>query len=90
MRRLSLALAACLFAAPALAQVPPAAAPPATGSPAERGRTTPDPSAAHRGGGVVLEGAPGAPAPAPQVTPPLPPAPSPQPSAPMTPAVPAR
>jgi hypothetical protein len=38
--------------------------------PIDNGPTTPDSNAAYRGGGVVLQGAPGAPAPAPQPTPP--------------------
>ena len=36
----------------------------------DRGPDTPEANAAHRGGGVILEGAPGAPAPPPQPTPP--------------------
>jgi|GEM_PF-2187990 len=42
------------------------------GPPVDRGPMTPDANAAHRGGGAVLEGAPGAPAPPPLPTPPLP------------------
>lgn len=41
------------------------------GPPIDRGPFTPEASQAHRGGGAILEGAPGAPAPAPQPTPPL-------------------
>jgi hypothetical protein len=40
------------------------------GPPLDRGPSTPEANQAHRGGGAVLEGAPGAPAPAPQPTPP--------------------
>lgn len=39
------------------------------GAPLDRGPHTPEANQAHRGGGVVMEGAPGAPAPAPQPTP---------------------
>lgn len=38
--------------------------------PIDKGPTTPDANAAYQGGGVVLQGAPGAPAPTPQATPP--------------------
>lgn len=44
------------------------------GPPVETGPRTPEADRAHRGGGVVLEGAPGAPAPQPQPTPPASPA----------------
>ncbi|WP_149537646.1 hypothetical protein [Siccirubricoccus phaeus] len=40
-------------------------------APIDLGPRTPEANQAHRGGGAVLEGAPGAPAPAPQPTPPL-------------------
>ncbi len=40
------------------------------GPPLDRGPHAPEANQAHRGGGAVLEGAPGAPAPAPQPTPP--------------------
>ena len=39
------------------------------GPPLDRGPSTPEANQAHRGGGAVLEGAPGAPAPPPQPTP---------------------
>lgn len=38
--------------------------------PVDLGPQTPDANKAYQGGGVVLQGAPGAPAPAPQATPP--------------------
>lgn len=38
--------------------------------PVDHGPFTPDASSAYQGGGVVLQGAPGAPAPVPQATPP--------------------
>ncbi len=38
--------------------------------PIDKGPNTPDANAAYQGGGVVLQGAPGAPAPTPQATPP--------------------
>jgi hypothetical protein len=47
---------------------------PSPGLPRDAGPRTPEANRAHRGGGVVLEGAPGAPAPAPQPTPPAGPA----------------
>lgn len=81
----SAALGAILLAGPALAQTArepggtggtaprtTEPAPPSPGAPIDRGPDTPDANRAHRGGGVVLEGAPGAPAPAPQPTPPGP------------------
>jgi hypothetical protein len=58
-----------LMAALALASVPAFAQPAQTGSgrspgpPLDQGPSTPDANAAHRGGGVILEGPPGAPAP---------------------------
>jgi hypothetical protein len=58
------------------APTPPSADPApgrSPGAPLDRGPHTPEANAAHRGGGAVLEGAPGAPASAPQPTPPLPP-----------------
>ncbi|MGG5810109.1 hypothetical protein [Falsiroseomonas sp. CW058] len=86
MRRLPLLillLGQFALALPAGAQTAPAPAPPSQGAaaggagrspgpPLDQGPRTPQADAAHRGGGVVLEGAPGAPAPAPQPTPPLP------------------
>lgn len=41
-------------------------------NPGDGGPHTPEANEADRGGGVILEGPPGAPAPAPQPTPPLP------------------
>ena len=57
---------------------PPATAKFHTGSstirPVDKGPYTPQANAAYQGGGVILQGAPGAPAPVPQPTPPgLPP-----------------
>ena len=45
------------------------------GPPIDRGPHTPEANRAHRGGGAILEGAPGAPAPPPLPTPPSQPAP---------------
>lgn len=42
----------------------------AGGSPIDRGPFTPAANRAYQGGGVILEGAPGGPAPAPEPTPP--------------------
>lgn len=82
---LTLAAFAALLAAPALAQPAPhhpkrtaahrhAPARPAaraTGeTPLDRGPFTPEANRAYQGGGVVLQGAPGAPAPMPEPTPP--------------------
>jgi hypothetical protein len=47
---------------------------PSPGPPLDAGPRTPEADRAHRGGGAVLEGAPGAPAPNPQPTPPAGPA----------------
>ncbi len=63
------ALITMLACAPALAQTPPPHHP--TGvKPIDKGPYTADANAAYQGGGVVLQGAPGAPAPKPQPTPP--------------------
>ena len=78
MRTLPLAAAAILTASIAQAAVPPrhraAAKPHATAASAQRpvdvGPFTPAANRAYQGGGVVLQGAPGAPAPIPQPTPP--------------------
>ena len=80
---LTFAAVAALAAAPALAQTAPrhhtrharaphARAQPAasTGTPLDRGPFTPEANRAYQGGGVILQGAPGAPAPMPQATPP--------------------
>lgn len=79
-------LLSALIAAPALAQpaphharraaharpvVRPAARTTATGEvPVDRGPFTPEANRAYQGGGVVLQGQPGGPAPMPQPTPP--------------------
>ena len=78
-------LLAALLVTPALAQparhrtgratphrvVRPAARPAATGqTPLDRGPFTPEANRAYQGGGVVLQGQPGGPAPMPQPTPP--------------------
>ena len=56
-----------MFAAlPALAQTPPAHA---HEKPVDKGPFTPQANAAYMGGGVILQGAPGAPAPTPEATP---------------------
>ncbi len=52
---------------PAATGTPPAAS---SDKPLDNGPFTPDASRAFHGGGVVLQGAPGAPAPAPQALPP--------------------
>ena len=81
---LTLAALLPLLAAPALAQpaphhprrhhhraAPARAAAPATGeAPVDRGPFTPEANRAYQGGGVILQGAPGAPAPMPEPTPP--------------------
>ena len=41
------------------------------GAPVDRGPFTPEANRAHRGGGAILAGPPGAPAPLPQPTPPI-------------------
>lgn len=84
MRIITLATIAALAAAPALAQPAPRHAssahhakprtPPRTRpsaeSPLDRGPFTPEANRAYQGGGVILQGAPGAPAPMPEATPP--------------------
>lgn len=50
------------------AEKPPAEKPPAE-KPVDNGPNTPQANNAYQGGGVVLQGAPGAPSPAPQPTP---------------------
>ena len=85
-RLIAPALLAALIATPALAQPAPhrtgratahphrvvrPARPTATdGSPLDRGPFTPEANRAYQGGGVVLQGQPGGPAPMPQPTPP--------------------
>jgi hypothetical protein len=56
-----------LLGSPALAQSTPPRAP-ATEKPIDNGPTSPQANGAYQGGGVVLQGAPGASAPAPQAT----------------------
>ena len=82
--RIILTIAAiAALAAPALAQTAPqppvkharmrhAHAQPASspGTPLDRGPFTPEANRAYQGGGVILQGAPGAPAPMPAPTPP--------------------
>ena len=69
-RTLSLAVLAAVLASPAMAQpAPPAGARPPQ-STIDRGPNTPDANRAYNGGGVVLQGAPGAPPPPPQALPP--------------------
>jgi hypothetical protein len=86
MRTLPLLAATLLAATPALAQTDAAPPPPpphhhhhhhrpphaaAAGErPVDLGPNTPDANRAYQGGGVILQGAPGAPAPTPQATPP--------------------
>ncbi len=74
------ALIATLAGAPMLAQAATATdssataqtkpAPHSTGKPVDHGPYTPQANQAYQGGGVVLQGAPGAPAPTPEATPP--------------------
>ena len=78
-RLASIGLGAALLASPAMAQ-PAGAGPDARRSvrhpsatreaPLDRGPFTPEASRAYNGGGVVLEGAPGGPAPTPRAMPP--------------------
>jgi hypothetical protein len=83
MRTVLTIAAVAALAAPALAQTAPrhpakhARAPHAraqttssTGTPLDRGPFTPEANRAYQGGGVILQGAPGAPAPMPAPTPP--------------------
>lgn len=66
----ALALIPVLLAGPALAQIPAQSSVDAHGEkPLDRGPNTPQANQAFMGGGVVLQGAPGAPAPAPQALP---------------------
>jgi hypothetical protein len=62
-----LALLAC---GPVLAQPATNRTPPSSQKPVDHGPFTPEASSAYQGGGVVLQGAPGAPPPRPQPTPP--------------------
>lgn len=79
-----IALGVVALGGPALAQtapVPEPAAPSTGGAPIDRGPLTPDANRAFMGGGAVLQGPPGAPAPppmqlAPSVVPPDAPPPS--------------
>lgn len=65
------ATAALLVASPAFAQAPmPPDAHPTGVKPVDVGPDTPAANQAYQGGGVVLQGAPGAPPPTPQPTPP--------------------
>ncbi len=83
MRTILTIAAIVALAAPALAQTSPrhpvkhararhAHAQPASspGAPLDRGPFTPEANRAYQGGGVILQGAPGAPAPTPAPTPP--------------------
>ncbi len=84
MRTITLATIAALATIPALAQPAPRhaggvhhASPrahprprPSAESPLDRGPFTPEANRAYQGGGVILQGAPGAPAPMPEATPP--------------------
>ena len=69
---LACALASVLaLAGPALAQSTPRHRPtPTSERPPDRGPFTPEANRAYNGGGVILEGAPGAPAPEPRPMPP--------------------
>lgn len=70
MRILTLAAAALLAAAPAMANTMDGRSSTgrSPGAPLDRGPYTADANRAYSGGGLVLEGAPGAPAPAPMQT----------------------
>ena len=83
MRTILTFAAVAVLAAPALAQTAPrhparharashAHAQPTSsaGTPLDRGPFTPEANRAYQGGGVILQGAPGAPAPTPEPTPP--------------------
>ncbi len=74
MHRITLAaLATILAAGTAVAQPAPAKHAPAmrnTATPIDKGPFTADANRAYQGGGVILQGAPGAPAPMPEPTPP--------------------
>jgi hypothetical protein len=75
MRKVCFGLLGVLLAGPVLAQgVPSTPTPPPkhpTGVvPNDKGPNTPNANAAYMGGGMILQGAPGAPAPTPQPTPP--------------------
>ena len=65
------AILATILVSPALAQSPREAPPRSNspGPPIDQGPVSSEANQAHRGGGAVLEGAPGAPAPVPQPTP---------------------
>lgn len=68
-----LALAMLVAAGPAFAQSTsraPRHAAPSGQVPVDHGPFTPDANRAYQGGGVILQGAPGAPPPMPQATPP--------------------
>jgi hypothetical protein len=66
-----LALGLLLAAAPAFAQRPtPPGSSAGTERPVDHGPFTPQANQAYQGGGVILQGAPGAPPPVPQPTPP--------------------
>jgi len=68
-----LALAIALLGGPAWAQSvrgQETGQRPADSVPVDHGPFTPEASRAYQGGGVILQGAPGAPAPVPQATPP--------------------
>ncbi len=72
---LPLVILAALGASPALAQTTTTATRHHTagagyGAPIDHGPFTPQANAAYQGGGMILQGAPGAPAPMPQPTPP--------------------
>ncbi len=71
MRTLStVTLITALACGPALAQPATQQSPPAREKPVDHGPFTPEASSAYQGGGVILQGSPGAPPPAPQPTPP--------------------
>jgi hypothetical protein len=63
-------LIALLACGPVMAQPAANRAPPSSQKPVDHGPFTPEASSAYQGGGVVLQGAPGAPPPTPQPTPP--------------------
>lgn len=69
MRRKTILVLAMAMAVTALAPLAAQTRRPPPAEPIDLGPDTPEVNAAHRGGGVILEGLPGEPAPAPRPTP---------------------
>ena len=70
LRILMLTVLGMLAAASAMAQGKPRPHAQSAATPLDKGPFTPEANAAYQGGGVILQGAPGAPAPTPEATPP--------------------